>query len=298
MKRFITLLLALAMAVVPAITVMTSCDETDITVDTEEDDSEEYVYQEAIDNLKKVFDGDISKKSLKALMPNEVWNYLEIDDDEVKEILDESLYIYDDLSEDDIECVINVVDPEKLSKRERSDIADELWYNYDEEYDIEEAYELTLEIGFDVDFSNITSKDDRREAEDYFEDITEELDAVAVLIDGEWYFVDLDNNWFVFPGYYMYHSWYDEDDWYYDDEEDDSYYGEEEKAEDEDAAAEDEDWYYDEDWEYADEEEDWYYDDETESDSDWEYADEENTCFDCGEPIPSYRFYCDDCLYA
>ena len=47
--------------------------------------------------------GDVPKKSLKALMPNEVWSYLEIDDDEVKEILDESLYVYDDLSEDDIE---------------------------------------------------------------------------------------------------------------------------------------------------------------------------------------------------
>ncbi len=215
MKKLLALILALMLAT----TVFTAC-STESSDDKDEDEISED-YQDAIEKFEKVLNGKVTEKSIKALMPDEVWDCLDLDGDDLEEIEDTATYVkediadymnedilwYDGIEPEDITIVYDVEDdPEKLSKKERSRLEGELEDCYGEKFEIENAYELYGAIRFEIDFSNVEDEDDVEEIEYELEDMADEINAYAVLIDGEWYLLDSEATYvFIFFPYCEYY---------------------------------------------------------------------------------------------
>ncbi len=142
-------------------------------------------WKDAVENIMSAgFQGEASKKELKALAPAAYWDYLEkeedmdIDDayDEYQDYwadFEESMeYMAEMLDEKKIKFDFEIGDKEKLSKSDRKDIAEELEDMYDIDSDsVTAGYEVEVEM-FIKDY------------EDYY---TDSMSMYVMEIDGGWY---------------------------------------------------------------------------------------------------------------
>ena len=195
MKKFLTLILALTLITVPAITTLTSCVETD-SKDEDEDDKKAS-YADAIEKFETVLNGDITEETLMAVAPEAVWE-VELDGRDIKDVVDDLVdeyesmedYFPDGLELEDMKIVIEVTDEEKLDKDVCEEISESLENNYGEEFTVEKAYRLSAVQKYDIDYDKIEDEEERELFEEGMSDSDSDLEYYAVNIDGEWYLIE------------------------------------------------------------------------------------------------------------
>ncbi len=166
--------------------------------------NEDVAYQDAIDKLQKIADGEINEETLKAFAPGDnVWDFYNIDDNDIIDDREDALsYIGVDP-----ENISMLVEEEKDSAKELDgdeieDIVNSLKDTYDEEFDITAAYEVTFICTTTADLDDIEDEDERIEIEENLEEFNADnkIDLIAVQIDDEWYLYFEGAESFYIPG--------------------------------------------------------------------------------------------------
>ena len=193
MKKLFVLLLALTLAVVPALTMLTSCIQLNSSKNDRDDDEEEEElegYEKAVKNYEDVMNGELTEDELKALVPEDQWEDMEDEVDEFLDYFNEMMELaYGELSKDleidDVKYTFKVVDSKEIDDE---DDIDELEDTYDVK--IEKAYEIEVEQTVKVNTKNIDDEDEVEVIEEFVEEYNDENDKVeytAAKIDGKWY---------------------------------------------------------------------------------------------------------------
>ena len=143
--------------------------------------------KKAMANLEKAMNGKVSAVS--SLAPKAYWKYLKDEEDvtkadvkdELKDGYEELLEVLEEELGKNVKIRLEITDKDKLSKKKRNKLADEIEENYDiKSRKIKAAYELEVEI-------NIKGKED---------DYEEKETMYAVKIAGKWYIVGSDGSFF------------------------------------------------------------------------------------------------------
>ncbi len=198
MKKLFVLLLALTLAVVPALTMLTSCIQLNSSKNDRDDDEEEEElegYEKAVKNYEDVMNGELTEDELKALVPEDQWEDMEDEVDDFIDYFNEMMEVsYGMMSKDleigDVKYKFKVVDANKIT--DEVDI-EELEDSYDVK--IEEAYEIEVEQTVKVNTKNVDDEDEVEIIEEFVEEYNDEYDKVeytAAKIDGKWYLIGAD----------------------------------------------------------------------------------------------------------
>lgn len=218
MKKFLTLILALTLIVVPTITTLTSCvDEEPSKTDGEEGIANEEIeennannennaneeieeneendtpeYYEVIENWGEFQCGRINESNIVTLIPEEVMNNtLETLDIELGEFIElcEAL-LPQGIESSNMKWTFEVVGEEKLDDDACVEIAEDLESRYEVEFEITEAYAVSLSAKLDIeDIDKIEDEETRAEYEAQAKDGLD-IETYAVKIDGKWYIVN------------------------------------------------------------------------------------------------------------
>ena len=156
-----------------------------------EADEDVVVYQDAIDKIEKVINGDITEETMSALMTDAAWEYHNVKVKKVDESRKKSLSnLHDDIEPEDLTYTIEVDESKEIDEDDLEDlIISPLEEIYDEKYEVSAAYEVTLITKLEFDLESVEDEDAVEEIEKILENSEAEHTLFAVEIDDEWYFV-------------------------------------------------------------------------------------------------------------
>ncbi len=186
MKKFLTLILALTLIIVPAVTALTSC------IDNENEENETPEYYEVIENWGEFQCGRITESNIATLIPEEVMNNtLETLDIELGEFIEFcEAFLPQGIESSNMKWTFEVVGEEKLDDDTCAEIAEDLESRYEIAFEITEAYAVSLSGKLDIeDIDKIEDEEARAEYEAQAKDGLD-IETYAVKIDGKWYIVN------------------------------------------------------------------------------------------------------------